>query len=144
MLHGCLTRDHKEHTVPDDICELRPGRSFLSLFNMAGSSGVGSSLLEVAKLKRGKIARASMWMYAPRSIWFKCSQRHVPNAVPAHLENAVPDGVLEAQSWLYRNRQTIGQLTMNPVDPNLAPPGPVMKPFSARPRIWNSSLTRDR
>ena len=44
----------------------------------------------------------------------------------------------------YKKRKTIGQFTTKPVEPYLAPPGPVIQPCSTRPRIWNSSDTLER
>src|SRR5580698_9109610 len=45
---------------------------------------------------------------------------------------------------LYGKRQTIGQFTIRPVDPNAPPLGPVIKPFSAKSRIWNSPSSLER
>ena len=45
---------------------------------------------------------------------------------------------------LYRRRMTIGQLTMMPTEPNLAPPGPVMWPCLTKRRMSNSPLSRER
>ena len=47
-------------------------------------------------------------------------------------------------SLAYKKRKTIGQFTTKPVEPYLAPPGPVIQPCSTRPRIWNSSDTLER
>ena len=44
----------------------------------------------------------------------------------------------------YRKRNTIGQLTTNPTEPYSPPSRPTIQPFSASPRIANSSVMRAR
>ncbi len=38
----------------------------------------------------------------------------------------------------YSKRNTIGQFTILPVEPNGFPPGPVIHPCSTKPKNWNS------
>ena len=44
----------------------------------------------------------------------------------------------------YRKRNTIGQLTTAPMEPNSPPPRPVSQPRSTLPRMSNSSVRRER
>ena len=44
----------------------------------------------------------------------------------------------------YNSRCTMGQLMMMPEEPYREPPGPVIKPFSTKLKIWNSSINRER
>ena len=55
-----------------------------------------------------------------------------------------PAGHDEGRSGCYRKRMTMGQLTTMPVEPNLAPPGPVSQPWRTNSSSWNSSMRRDR
>ncbi len=56
----------------------------------------------------------------------------------------IPAAILGARFPRYRNLKTIGQLTMNPAEPYLVPLGPVINPPWTMPRIWNSSIKRER
>ena len=47
-------------------------------------------------------------------------------------------------SIVYKKRYTIGQFTTMPAEPYGAPLGPVIHPFSTKPRIRNSSINLER
>jgi len=45
---------------------------------------------------------------------------------------------------LYRNRKTIGQFIIIPTEPYCPPPRPLIHSSSAKPKMANSSVSRDR
>jgi hypothetical protein len=47
-------------------------------------------------------------------------------------------------SLYYRKRNTMGQFTIIPTEPYSAPPGPVIHPSSTKPKMANSSVSRER